>query len=60
MKNGRVKSRFVTAEVARNVRHDVHAGTPALKALRMIVSLVFFIFGKDALGRGRPMALDLV
>ena len=26
MKNGRVKSRFVAAEVARDVRHDVHAG----------------------------------
>ena len=26
-------------EVARDVRHDVHAGTPALKALRMIASL---------------------
>ena len=31
MKNGRVKSRFVAAEVARDVRHDVHAGTPALE-----------------------------
>ena len=40
MKNGgRVKSRFVAAEVASDVSHDVHAGTPALKALRMIVSL---------------------
>ena len=39
MKNGRVTSRFVAAEVARDVRHDVHAGTPALKTLRMIVSL---------------------
>ena len=38
IKNDRVKSRFVAAEVARDVRHDVHAGTPALKALRMIVS----------------------
>ena len=28
MKNGCVKSRIVAAEVARNVRHDVHAGTP--------------------------------
>ena len=32
MKNGRVKSRFVAAEVARDVRCDVHAGTPAVKA----------------------------
>ena len=39
MKNGRVRSRFVAAEVARDLRHDVHAGTPALTALRMIVSL---------------------
>ena len=31
MKNGRVKSRFVPAAVARDVMHDVHAGTPALK-----------------------------
>ena len=46
MKNGLVKSRFVTAEVARDVRHDVHAGTPALKALRMIVSLAATRDGK--------------
>ena len=31
MKNGRVKSRFVEAEVARDVRHDVHAGTLDLR-----------------------------
>ena len=46
MKNGSVKSRFVAAEVARDVRHDVHAGTPALKALRMIVSLASTRDGK--------------
>ena len=46
MKNGRVKSRFVAAEVARDVRHDVHAGTPALKMLRMIVSLAATRDGK--------------
>ena len=46
MKIGRVKSRFVAAEVARDVRHDVHAGTPALKALRMIVSLAATRDGK--------------
>ena len=46
MKNGRVKSFFVAAEVARDVRHDVHAGTPALKALRMIVSLTATRDGK--------------
>ena len=39
VKNGLVKSRFVAAEVARDLRHNVHAGTPALKAWRMIVSL---------------------
>ena len=49
IKHCRVKSRFVAAEVARNVRHDVHAGTPALKALRMIVSLAVM---RD--GRHRP------
>ena len=38
MKNGRVK-RFVAVEVARDVRYDVHAGTPALKALGVVVSL---------------------
>ena len=52
MKNGLVKSRFVAAEVARDVRHDVHAGTPALKALRMIVSLAAT---RD--GRHRPRSI---
>ena len=37
--NARVQSRFVAAEVATDVRHDVHAGRLALKAARMIVSL---------------------
>ena len=46
MKNSRVKSRFVAAEMARDVRHDVHAGTPAVKALRMIVSLAATRDGK--------------
>ena len=46
MKKDRVKSRFVAAEVARDVRHDVRAGTPALKALRMIVSLAATRDGK--------------
>ena len=36
----------MAAEVARDVRHDVHAGTPALKALRMIVSLAATRDGK--------------
>ena len=47
MKIGRrVKSRFVAAEVARDVRYDDHEGTPALKALRMIVSLAATRDGK--------------
>ena len=54
MKNGHVKSRFVAAEVARDVRHDVHAATPALKALRMIVSLAAT---RD--GRHRPRSIWL-
>ena len=52
MKNGRVKSRFVAAGVARDVRHDVHAGTAALKAFRMIVSLAAT---RD--GRHRPRSI---
>ena len=52
MKNGRVKSRFVAAEVARDGRYDVHAGTPALKALRIIVS---FAATRD--GRHRPRSI---
>ena len=31
MKGDRVKSRIVAAEVARNVRHDMHAGTLAIE-----------------------------
>ena len=54
MKNGRVKSSFVAAEVAGDVRHDVRAGTPALKALRMIVSLAAT---RD--GRHRPRSIVL-
>ena len=33
MENGRVKSRFVAAVVARDLRHDVHARTLALKVI---------------------------
>ena len=33
MENGRVKSRFVAAEVARHVRHDVHARNTGLEGL---------------------------
>ena len=47
-----VKCRFVAAEVARDVRHDVHAGTSALKAVRMIVSLAAT---RD--GRHRPRSI---
>ena len=50
-KNGRAKNKFV-AEVARDVRHDVHAGTLALKALRTIVSLAAT---RD--GRHRPRSI---
>ena len=39
MKGELVKSIIVAAEVARDVRYDLHAGTPALKALRMILNL---------------------
>ena len=42
----------VAAEVARDVRHDVHAGTRALKALRMIVSVAAT---RD--GRHRPHSI---
>ena len=35
VKNDRDKSRFVAAKLARDVKHDVHAGTSALKTLRM-------------------------
>ena len=34
-----VKSRFVAQEVAYEVRDDVHAGTPGLKVLRILVSM---------------------
>ena len=47
-----VRGRFVAAEVARDVRHDVHAGTPALKALMMIVRLAAT---RD--GRHRPRSI---
>ena len=39
MKNDRAKNRFVAAKVTRDVKHDVHAGTPALKALRTPINL---------------------
>ena len=46
MKGELVKSRFVAAEVARDVRYDVHTRTPALKALKMILSLAATRDGK--------------
>ena len=52
MEDGRVKSRFVVGEVARDVSHDVYAGMPALKALRMIVGLAAT---RD--GRHRPRSI---
>ena len=52
MRNGRVKSRFVAAEVARDVRCDVRAGTPALKGPRMIVTLAAMYDGKQRAQRG--------
>ena len=39
LKNDRAKSRFVAAEVTRDVMDDVHAGTLALKALRTTINL---------------------
>ena len=44
----------MAAEVARDVRHDVHAGTPALKTLRMTFSLAAT---RD--GRHRPRSIVL-
>ena len=38
-KNDRAKSRFVAAEVTGHVMHDVHTGTPVLKALRTTITL---------------------
>ena len=46
MKIRRIKSKFVAAEVAKNVRHDVYAGTPALKAWSVVVSLAATCDGK--------------
>ena len=49
VKNDRAKSRFVAAKLARDVKHDVHAGTPALKALRMTINLAAMRDGKHRL-----------
>ena len=34
-----VKSRFVAQEVAYEVRDELHAGTPGLKVLRVLISM---------------------
>ena len=39
MRGNSVKSRFVATEVAHYVREDVYAGTPGLKAVRLLISL---------------------
>ena len=49
MKNDRDKSRFVAAKLARDVKHDVRAGTSVLKALRMTINLASMRDGKDRL-----------
>ena len=49
MKNDRDKSRFVAAKVARDVKHDVHAGTSVSKALRMTINLATMRDGKHRL-----------
>ena len=52
-KGDAVKSRFVATEVAYMAREDVHAGTPGLKAARLILSL--------AAARGHKIAIyDIV
>ena len=40
--DGVVKSRFVAQEIAWDSRGDVHAGTPGLKAMRLVVALAAF------------------
>ena len=57
MKSELVNSRFMAAEVARDVRYDVYAGTPALKALRMIFSIAAMRDGKR---RPRCVALYVI
>ena len=47
MKKGIVNSKFVAAEVARDLRYDAHAGTLASKALRIIVRLAAMRDRKD-------------
>ena len=49
MKNDRDKSRFVSAKLARDVKHDVRAGTSVLKALRMTINLATVRDGKHRL-----------
>ena len=54
MKGEIAKSKFVAAEVARDVRYDVHAGTPALETMG-----VFLTFAATRDGRGRPRSVAL-
>ena len=49
LKNDRGKSRFVAAKLARDVKHDVHARTSVLKALRMTIDLATMRDGKHRL-----------
>ena len=49
MKNDRDKSRFVAGKLARDVKHDVRAGTSVLKALRMTINLATMRDGKHRL-----------
>ena len=57
MKGELVKRRLVAAEVARDVRCDLHARTQALKALRMTLSLAA---KRDGKRRPRSVALAFV
>ena len=49
MNDDRDKSRFVAAKLARDVKHDVRAGTSVLKALRMTINLATMRDGKHRL-----------
>ena len=49
MENDRDKSRFVAAKLARDVKHDVRAGTSVLKALRMTINPATMRDGKHRL-----------
>ena len=49
MENDRDKSRYVAAKLARDVKHDVRAGTSVLKALRMTINLATMRDGEHRL-----------